>query len=102
MLMAVMIVVIMINIHFKAQDERINDSSTSVGRVMVKYKEVNRGGVVLLASRSKSCQKVKELSKSPKSLKDLKNKICKSHQFGRMFTKAPILRQLDTKNSSFY
>ena len=55
--------------------------------------------VVLVASQSKSRQKVKESSKSPKSLKGLK--ICKGHRFGRMFTKAPILHQLDTKNSSF-
>ena len=48
-------------------------------------------GVVLLASRSKSRQKVEESSKSPKNLKGLKS--CKGHRFGGTFTKAPILRQ---------
>ena len=99
--MAVMMVVMMMNIHFEAQDKCINDSSTSAARVMVKYEEVDGGGVVVLASWSKSCQKVEKLSKSPKSLKGLKNKICKGHWFGKTFTKAPIFRQLDTKNSSF-
>ena len=47
--------------------------------------------LIVVASWSKSCQKVKKLSKSWKSLKGLK--ICKGHRFGGMFTKAPILRQ---------
>ena len=47
--------------------------------------------MVVLASRSKSCQKVEKLSKSPKNLKGLKN--CKGHRFGGTFTKAPILRR---------
>ena len=56
--------------------------------------------VVLLANRSKSRQKVKKSSKSPKSLKG-KKKICKSHWFRGTFTEAPTLRQfIDTKNSS--
>ena len=54
---------------------------------------------MVLASRSKSRQKVEESSKSPKNLKDLKS--CKGHRFGGTFTGAPILRQLDTRNSSF-
>ena len=48
-------------------------------------------GVVLLANRSKSRQKVEESSKSPKNLKGLKS--CKGHRFGGTFTEAPILRQ---------
>ena len=48
-------------------------------------------GVVLLANRSKSRQKVEESSKSSKNLKGLKS--CKGHRFGGTFTKAPILRQ---------
>ena len=47
--------------------------------------------VVLLASRSKSCQKVEGSSKSLKNLKGLKS--CKGHQFGGTFTEAPILRR---------
>ena len=47
--------------------------------------------VVLLASRSKSCQKVERLSKSPENLKGLKS--CKGHRFKGTFTKALILRQ---------
>ena len=54
-------------------------------------------GVVLLASRSKSRQKVEELSKSLKNLKGLKS--CKGHQFKRTFTKAPILYQQRTQAS---
>ena len=38
-----MMVVMMMNIHLEAQDERINDSSTSAARVMVKYEEVDGG-----------------------------------------------------------
>ena len=40
--MAAMMVVMM-NIHLEAQDERMNDSSTSAARVMVKYEEVDGG-----------------------------------------------------------
>ena len=36
-------VVMMMNTHLEAQDERINDSSTSAARVMVKYEEVDGG-----------------------------------------------------------
>ena len=45
--------------------------------------------VVLVASQSKSCQKVEELSKCLKNLKGLKS--CKGHRFGGTFTEAPIL-----------
>ena len=45
----------------------------------------------MLASRSKSHQKVEESSKSPKNLKGLKS--CKGHWFGGIFTEAPILCQ---------
>ena len=47
--------------------------------------------LMMLASRSKSCQKVEKLSKSPKNLKNLKS--CKGHRFGGTFTDAQILRQ---------
>ena len=47
--------------------------------------------IVVLASWSKSCQKIEESSKSPKNLKGLKS--CKSHWFGEMFIKKPILYQ---------
>ena len=53
--------------------------------------------VVLLASRSKSRQKVEESSKSPKNLKGLKS--CKGHRFGVTFTEAPVLCQRRTRAS---
>ena len=48
MVIVVMMVVMMMNIYLEAQDERINDSSTSAARVMLKYEEVdrNRSGAV--------------------------------------------------------
>ena len=46
---------------------------------------------MLLASWSKSCQKVEGSSKSPKNLKSLKS--CKGHRFGGTFTEVPILRR---------
>ena len=61
--MAVMMVVMMRNIYLEAQDKRINDSSTSAARVMVKYKEVDGG-------RSGAVGKsVKKLSKSRRIVK---------------------------------
>ena len=58
-------------------------------------------GVVLLASRSKSRQKVVkkvgESSKSPKSFKVWK--ICKGHRFGGTFTEVPVLCQRRTRAS---
>ena len=51
--------------------------------------------MVVLTSRSKSHQKVKEFSKSLKNLKGLKS--CKGHWFGGTFTKAPILCQIRYK-----
>ena len=60
---------------------------------------VDGGGGQLVKKSSKSRQKVEESSKSPKNLKDLKS--CKGHRFGGTFTRASILRQLDTRNSSF-
>ena len=69
---------------------------------MIKYDEVNRGksGAVDKSVKKslKSGQKVEELSKSPKNLKDLKS--CKDYLFGRTFTKASIFHQFDTKNLS--
>ena len=76
--------------HLDAQDELINGSSISAAQIVVKYDGVD-GGVVLLASQSKSRQKVEESSKSPKNLKGLKS--CKGHQFGVTFTEAPVLCQ---------
>ena len=68
-----MMVVMMMNIHLEAQDERINDSSTSAARVMVKYEEVDggRSGAVgkSVKKLSKSRQKSRESSKSSKSFK---------------------------------
>ena len=46
---------------------------------------------MVLASWSKSRQKVEESSKSLKNLKDLKS--CKGHRFRGTFTEAPILCQ---------
>ena len=46
--------------------------------------------LMVLASQSKSCQKIEELLKSPKNLKGLKS--YKGHWFGGTFTKAPFLR----------
>ena len=46
---------------------------------------------MVLASRSKSRQKIEESSKSLKNLKNLKS--CKGHHFGGTFTEALILRQ---------
>ena len=69
--MAEMMVVMMINIYLEAQNECINDSSTSVTRVMVKYEEVDRvmSGAIgkSVTKLSKNRQKVEELSKSPKA-----------------------------------
>ena len=55
------------------------------------------GLMVLLASRSKSCQKVEKSSKSSKNLKGLKS--YKGHQFGETFIKAPVLCQRRTRAS---
>ena len=46
--MAMTMVIMIMNIHFETQDERINDSSTSVAKVMVKYEEVDgdRSGAI--------------------------------------------------------
>ena len=81
--------------HLDAQRSSSTDSSSSAVQVVVKHD----GLMVVVASRSKSCQKVEESSKRPKNLKGLKN--CKGHRFGGTFTEAPVLRQLYTKNSSF-
>ena len=68
-----MMVVMMMNIHLEAQDERINNSSTSVAKVMVKYEEVDGGRSGAVGKPVKKSSKVEESSKSPKSLKGLKN-----------------------------
>ena len=66
MVMAVMMVVMMMNIHLEAQDERINDPSTSAAKVMVKYEEVEGG-------RSGAVGKsVKKLSKNRRIVKKSK------------------------------
>ena len=70
--MVVMMVIIIMNIHLEAQDERINDSSTSAARVMVKYEEVDTGKSGAIGKSVKKLSKVKESSKSLKSLKGLK------------------------------
>ena len=51
--------------------------------------------VVLVTSRSKSCQKVENRQKVQKASKV--GRICKGHWFGRTFTKAPVLYQQRTQ-----
>ena len=55
--------------------------------------------VVVVASRSESCQKIEELSKSLKSLNGLKK--VQSLLVWKNVYQAPILCQLDTNNSIF-
>ena len=69
------------------------DSSTSAARVIVKYDEVDGGRSGAVDKSSKS----RRIIKSQKNLKGLKNR--KGHRFGGTFTEAPILSQLDTRNS---
>ena len=69
----VVMMVMMMNIYLEAQDERINNLSTSAAKVMVKYEEVDRGRSGAVGQSVKKSLKVKESSKSPKSLKGLKN-----------------------------
>ena len=63
---------IRLSLHLDAQDERINDSSTSAARVMVKYEEVDggRSGAVgkSVKKSSKSRQKSRRIVKEPKKL----------------------------------
>ena len=66
--MAVMMVVMMMNIHLEAQDERINDSSTSAAKVMVKYEEVDggrSGAVGKSVKKSSKSRKIVKKSKKP-------------------------------------
>ena len=58
----------MINIHLEAQDKRINDSSTSAARVMVKYEEVDggrSGAVGKLVKKSSKSRRIVKKSKRP-------------------------------------
>ena len=66
MAMTVMIVVMIMNIYLEIQDKCINDLSTSAARVIIKYDEVDDNSKSI-KKLSKSCQKMKELSKSPKA-----------------------------------
>ena len=92
---------IRLSLHLDAQDERINDSSTSAARVMVKYEEIDGGksGVVgkSVKKLSKSRQKSRRIVKEPKKLQGLK-----------IFQRTSVWRNvyqstglLSTKNSSF-
>ena len=66
--MAVMMVVMMMNTHLEAQDERINDSSTSAARVMVKYEEVDggrSGAVGKLVKKSSKSRRIVKKSEKP-------------------------------------
>ena len=62
-----------------------------------RMKRLMEAGVMPLANRSKSCQKVEESSKSPKNLKGLTS--CKGHRFRRTITEAPVLHQWRTRAS---
>ena len=67
MVIAMMMVVMMINIHLEAQDERTNYSSTSTAKVIVKYDEIHgdRSSAIgkSVKKSSKSCQKVEKVLK---------------------------------------
>ena len=99
-----MMVVMMMNIHLEAQDERINDSSTSAAKVMVKYEEVDggRSGAVgkSVKKLSKSRQKSQKIVKEPKKLQGLKN--LQRTSVRKNVYQIPILCQLDTRNSNFH
>ena len=78
------------------------DLLASAAQIVVEFDEVGASGGAggkSIKKSLKSRQKVEKSSKSSKNLKGLKS--CKGHRFGGTFTEAPILRQLDTKNSSF-
>ena len=76
----------------RVKTSSLTNSSTSAAQIVIKFDGVDAGG----GGVGKS---IKKLSKSLKNFKSLKS--CKGHWFGGMFTKAPILHQLNTKNSSF-
>ena len=65
--MAVIMVVMMINIHLEAKDERINNSSTIVARIIVKYEEVDGGRTGDIG------KSVKKLSKAWRIVKKSEN-----------------------------
>ena len=73
------------------------DSSFSAAQILVEYDGVDAGGGggKLVEKSSKSRRIVKKPEKPQRPEKS------KGHRFGGTFTEAPILRQLDTKNSSF-
>ena len=66
MVMAVMMVVMMMNIHLEAQDERINDSSTSAAQIVVEFDGVDAGGGAVGKSVKKSSKSRKIVKKSKK------------------------------------
>ena len=72
MVMAVMMVVMMMNIHLEAQDERINDSSTSAAQIVVEFDGVDAGGGAVGKSVKKS-SKSQRIVKKSKNFKGLKN-----------------------------
>lgn len=75
-------------------------SITSIVQVVIKYDEVDDVRWCWWQVDRKVVKKLKIGKKVQKASKILK--ICKSHWFGKTFTKVPILYQFtDTKNSSF-
>ena len=66
MVMAVMMVVMMMNIHLEAQDERINDSSTSAAQIVVEFDGVDAGGGAIGKSVKKSSKSRRIIKKSEK------------------------------------
>ena len=87
--MAMIMVVMMMNIHLRAEDERINNSSTSATRVLVKYEEVDGGRSDVVGKL------VKKLSKSRKIVKN-----SKKPQRSEKFVKAIGLEECLLKHQS--
>ena len=59
-------VVMMMNIHLEAQDERINDSSTSAAQIVVEFDGVDAGGGAVGKSVKKSSKSRRIVKKSKK------------------------------------
>ena len=75
------------------------DSSTSAAQIVVKLDKIDAGGGTIgkLAKKLSKSQRIVKKSKKPSKVW----KIYKDHRFRGTFTEAPILCQLETKNSSF-
>ena len=66
--MALIMVVMTMNIHLEAQDEHINDLSTSAARVMVRYEKVDEGRSAAIGksvNKSSKSRKIVKKSKKP-------------------------------------